>query len=209
MADDQKLTGVVPTATSVQDDILNRYGIDITPARKLNELFSKMDNSPTVIPLDEFMYYAPLFDPNVELSEEQHVRLSAEYLQRINIYQPVHVVESLENPKILRRFIRLFNSLRTLNDEESEILAAKNAILNQKSDRPDIRNKAFREYTDHFLRAQDNDELAENIAHAQVETREILDELYRHAAARMQQKSATEDVVAESPKNNADWSFEE
>lgn len=178
-------------------------------AERLAKHFAEQDATPVTITIDQFRKYAPLFQKGANLSDEERMSLTDQYLPLVNWgYRGVQIVDKVgEDATVILRLPRLFTSTATPYTHEHGMLAAVHAKADQNEQRRDVAVRAFGDYVNNFLSNQTEDRVIDAIADATRETDQILKEFA--------QLTGTADPIPSMPQvpvsapDDADWQLDE
>lgn len=80
--------------------------------------FNKSFDKPQYMTIDEFSYFEPLFIKEAadKYSPRAYAEIQEEYHRRVDLYRPLHIITSEENPKLLMTFPRRFMPFRSITN---------------------------------------------------------------------------------------------
>jgi len=166
----------------------------------------KLHNQPTIVTLQQFKQFEPLFRKEHKLSPDDLKELTKLYLQTFDFYKSTVIIESADNPKPVLTLPPVFTPVRSLEiNDQNALLVDINSKLS--GGMPLYSSTAFGHMADALIREQlKNKEVIENYREVYQKTVDTFLSIYGDKIS----EGSVAEVAPDAPSsiNTAEWDFE-
>ncbi len=155
--------------------------IDERNIKLLAAALAEQNSKPNILTLDEFRKYAPLYTTKVnslkfDNIDSNYAKLAMELQARLNLYKPLHIIKSHQDPEVVLRLPQLLTPLKSLSPTAENDKVVSLNYAHRQSDIPKVWSTAQNMMTSALLNEQSSPDQLAKFVETRTLTNQIMQE---------------------------------